>query len=106
MVHSDGGKGSGRRKEDASKIRDNWDLIFGAKAPMSSPTAAGLTEKENTMNEQTDYHDEDGEVICDVCGSEMSATEHGLYLFCDVCGHREEFLWDDSKGPDIGDDDL
>ena len=31
MNHSDGGKGSGRRKEDASKVRDNWDLIFGAK---------------------------------------------------------------------------
>ena len=25
------GKGSSRRKEDASKIRDNWDAIFGKK---------------------------------------------------------------------------
>lgn len=25
------GKGSARRKEDVSKIRDNWDLIFGKK---------------------------------------------------------------------------
>ncbi len=90
-----GGKGSGRRKEDASKIRDNWDLIFGQKS-----TDSKQQEGNKTMI------DEDGEVICDVCGSEMSATEHGLYLFCDVCGHREEFLWDDSKGPDIGDDDL
>jgi len=30
-THGDGGKGSGRRKEDASKVRDNWDLIFGIK---------------------------------------------------------------------------
>jgi len=25
------GKGSSRRKEDTSKIRDNWDAIFGKK---------------------------------------------------------------------------
>jgi hypothetical protein len=25
------GKGSGRRKEDTQKIRDNWDAIFGKK---------------------------------------------------------------------------
>jgi hypothetical protein len=25
------GKGSGRRVEDVTKIRDNWDLIFGKK---------------------------------------------------------------------------
>jgi hypothetical protein len=56
MSHSDGGKGSGRRKEDASKVRDNWDLIFGAKAPVSSPTAAGKT-KEQTMNEHDEYED-------------------------------------------------
>ena len=29
MAH-EAGKGSGRRKEDASKVRDNWDLIFGS----------------------------------------------------------------------------
>ena len=28
---SDGGKGSGRRKEDAQAVRDNWDAIFGIK---------------------------------------------------------------------------
>lgn len=27
------GKGSGRRKEDVKKIRDNWDAIFGKKKP-------------------------------------------------------------------------
>ena len=25
--HGDGGKGSDRRKEDAQKVRDNWDKI-------------------------------------------------------------------------------
>jgi hypothetical protein len=30
-THGDGGKGSGRRKEDASKINENWDRIFGIK---------------------------------------------------------------------------
>ena len=25
------GKGSGRRKEDINKIRDNWDSVFGKK---------------------------------------------------------------------------
>lgn len=25
------GKGSGRRNEDAQKVRDNWDAIFGIK---------------------------------------------------------------------------
>ena len=27
------GKGSGRRKEDTNKIRENWDAIFGKKEP-------------------------------------------------------------------------
>ncbi len=31
MKYSDGGKGSSRRNEDAEKIRDNWDRIFGGK---------------------------------------------------------------------------
>lgn len=31
MKYSDGGKGSSRRNEDAEKIRNNWDLIFGRK---------------------------------------------------------------------------
>lgn len=32
MKYSDGGKGSSRRNEDAEKIRNNWDLIFGKKS--------------------------------------------------------------------------
>ena len=35
-----GGKGSSRRNEDAEKIRDNWDRIFGNKSkeePVGKP---------------------------------------------------------------------
>lgn len=80
MAHSDGGKGSGRRQEDVSKINENWDLIFGAK------------KKEIKME-----IDDDGEVICPHCNTEMSATEHGGWLHCDVCGHTEDFVEDDSN---------
>lgn len=31
MKYSDGGKGSSRRNEDAEKIRNNWETIFGGK---------------------------------------------------------------------------
>lgn len=95
MTHGDGGKGSGRRKEDASKVRDNWDLIFGAKTPESSPSAAGLT-KEHDMNEHDDEHDhEDGEWTCDVCGGPMYKQAHWNYAQCDDCGARQEMIDDD-----------
>jgi hypothetical protein len=57
MSHGDGGKGSGRRKEDASKVRDNWDLIFGKKP---------MIDDDNEYIED----DEDGEYddTCTWCG--------------------------------------
>jgi hypothetical protein len=57
MSHGDGGKGSGRRKEDASKVRDNWDLIFGKKP---------MIDDDNEYIEE----DEDGEYddTCTWCG--------------------------------------
>jgi len=59
---SDGGKGSARRKEDSQAVRDNWDRIFGAKAPESSPTAAGQTKEQTMMNEDPqERSDEDYE---------------------------------------------
>ena len=79
-THGDGGKGSSRRKEDASKVRDNWDLIFKPK-------------KDTAME---DYDDE-GEVICTICGTEMSPTEHGRWLHCDVCGNTRDFDEDESS---------
>lgn len=80
---SDGGKGSVRRNEDTQKVLEGFTRIFG-----ESKLDKRLREEREAkkMND-----DDDGEVICDVCGAEMSPTEHGLYLFCDVCGHREEF---------------
>jgi len=96
MAHGDGGKGSGRRNEDVSKINENWDRIFGAKAPVSSPTAAGLTEKENMMNEhEHDGHEADSEWVCDCCGGPMYRQAHWNYAQCDDCGARQELIDDD-----------
>ena len=40
-----GGKGSSRRNEDAEKIRDNWDLIFGKKQSKEEPMGKPLKEE-------------------------------------------------------------
>jgi hypothetical protein len=69
MTHGDGGKGSGRRKEDASKVRDNWDLIFKPKKeqPMMNDDPQDLSE---------DYErSEDGYEICHHC----SGSGEGMY---------------------------
>lgn len=84
-THGDGGKGSGRRKEDASKINENWDRIFGKK-------------KDTPMNEHDDdnEHDhEDGEWTCDICGGPMYRQAHWNYAQCDDCGARQELIDDD-----------
>lgn len=78
---SDGGKGSVRRNEDNDAYQRGWDAIFGSKK-----------QKEETKMEFT----EEGDVICPQCGAEMSATEHGRWLHCDICGHTEDFEVDDS----------
>jgi rubrerythrin len=82
-THGDGGKGSGRRKEDASKVRDNWDLIF--------------KKKDTTMNDEHDDeidHD-DSEWQCDVCGGPMYSAPHWNYGQCDDCGAKQELINDD-----------
>ncbi len=84
MSHSDGGKGSGRRKEDASKVRDNWDLIFGKK---------GKTMNEHEHDDE--HNHEDGEWTCDVCGGPMYRQSHWNYAQCDDCGARQELIDDD-----------
>jgi rubrerythrin len=80
-TYSDGGKGSGRRKEDASKIRDNWDLIFKSK-------------KETAMNEDyedtQEQSDEDDEWTCEMCGGPMYRQAHWNYGQCDDCGARQD----------------
>lgn len=93
MTHGDGGKGSGRRKEDASKVRDNWDLIFGAK--VRSKTMDGY-KCETEHNDDDDEHDhEDGEWTCDACGGPMYRQAHWNYAQCDDCGARQELIDDD-----------
>lgn len=85
MNHGDGGKGSGRRKEDASKIRDNWDLIFKKKEL--------LVEYEDADKDARDH--EDGEWTCDMCGGPMYQQAHWSYGQCDDCGARQELSDDD-----------
>jgi uncharacterized CHY-type Zn-finger protein len=74
---SDGGKGSVRRNEDNEAYRDNYDAIFNK----------GKTK----MNEDNwhDYDEDDDEVLCSVCNTEMSITDAGYHWHCDVCGHNE-----------------
>jgi rubrerythrin len=84
VTHGDGGKGSGRRKEDASKIRDNWDLIFGK------------NKKESKVeHEEHNEHSEDEEWTCDVCGGPMYRQPHWGYAQCDDCGAKQELIDDD-----------
>jgi hypothetical protein len=84
-MSSDGGKGSARRKEDVSKIHENWDIIFGKKdnKPM-------IDEHEDDEIE----HD-DSEWSCDLCGGPMYSAPHWSYGQCDDCGARQELINDD-----------
>jgi len=59
-THGDGGKGSGRRKEDASKVRDNWDLIWGNKKDKA------MIEDEHEHIEEEEYQEYDD--TCTGCG--------------------------------------
>lgn len=85
MTHGDGGKGSGRRKEDASKVRDNWDLIFGKKQAMN--------EHDDEYEHEIDH--DDSEWTCDVCGGPMYSAAHWNYGQCDDCGAKQELINDD-----------
>lgn len=83
-THGDGGKGSGRRKEDVSKVNENWDRIFGKKE--------SKVEHEHDEHE----HDDDGEEwTCDQCGGPMYKQAHWDYAQCDDCGARQELINDD-----------
>ena len=89
-AHGDGGKGSGRRKEDASKVRDNWDLIWGKKEKSKMDTWNQFDEEP----QESGYH-EDGEWTCDVCGGPMYSAAHWNYGQCDDCGAKQELINDD-----------
>ena len=83
--YSEAGKGSVRRNEDTDAYQRGWDAIFGSNKKQK--------EKEQIKMEFT----EEGDVICPQCGTEMSAAEHGRWLHCDICGHTEDFIEDDSN---------
>ena len=84
MTHSDGGKGSGRRKEDVKKIHDNWDLIFSKNK-----------KEEKPMIDEHEHGEDDSEWTCDICGGPMYRQAHWGYAQCDDCGAREELIDDD-----------
>jgi rubrerythrin len=100
MTHGDGGKGSGRRNEDVSKINENWDLIFGAKKQKEQQTMKSLKDMtEDDFNEalgvEAECDDDGGEWTCDVCGGPMYRQSHWNYAQCDDCGARQELIDDD-----------
>ena len=93
MTHGDGGKGSGRRKEDASKVRDNWELIF-KKKDMTMNDNDGMDPQDLSEDiERSEYHEE--EWCCDVCGGPMYSAPHWSYGKCDDCGATQELINDD-----------
>jgi len=95
-THGDGGKGSARRKEDVSKINENWDRIFGKK-----------NKEPEMINDDYDHeeheHDMDDEPeMCDWC----NGTGEGRYDgdSCAKCGGTGLMPFDgdedDSNYPD------
>ena len=88
MASSDGGKGSGRRKEDAQAVRDNWDRIFGGNKMNEHEDEDGIDNDEHD-------HEDDGEWTCDRCGGPMYKQPHWCYARCDDCGARQELINDD-----------
>jgi hypothetical protein len=76
---SDGGKGSSRRKEDVSKIHENWDRIFGNKdAPMNEDD-----------EDYTDDFEDDGYEICHRCnGSGEGMYDGSTCGFCKGTGEE------------------
>jgi rubrerythrin len=87
MTHSEAGKGSARRKEDVSKINENWDRIFKKDKPMNEH------DEEPQRSEDMEQSDEDW--TCDVCGGPMYSAPHWHYGQCDDCGARQELINDD-----------
>jgi rubrerythrin len=90
-MSSDGGKGSARRKEDVSKIHENWDRIFGKKD--NKPMIDEHDDPQERSDE--DYERSEEEWTCDVCGGPMYSAPHWSYGQCDDCGARQELINDD-----------
>ena len=86
--YNEAGKGSGRRKEDASKVRDNWDLIWGKKKEQQTMNNHEDDEPQERSDEDTEQSDE--EWTCECCGGPMYRQAHWSYGQCDDCGARQE----------------
>jgi len=83
MTHSDGGKGSARRKEDSQAVRDNWDRIFGRK---SAGKKEPMIDEDDIDNE--DYTDDiDNEDYTDDIDDSMQED-------CSLCGGCGEGNYD------------
>lgn len=52
-THGDGGKGSGRRNEDVSKVKSNWDLI-----DWSNKGESKVTEDYDEDEYEAEEHDD------------------------------------------------
>ena len=99
MVSSDGGKGSGRRKENAQAVRDNWDRIFGGNKmnehDEDDPQERSDEDYERSEDELDERDHEDSEWTCDRCGGLMYRMLMRGYAKCDDCGARQELINDD-----------
>ena len=87
MAHGDGGKGSGRRKEDSQAVRDGWDRIFNKGKTMMIDDPQERSDEDNERS--------DDEWHCEVCGGPMYRQPHWTYGQCDDCGARQELINDD-----------
>ena len=82
MNHGDGGKGSGRRNEDVSKVKSNWDLI-----DWSKKAVAVKAQEEPKMNEYDDEDIEDNE----------RSEDADDYEDCSWCSGSGEGMYDGSN---------
>ena len=84
-THGDGGKGSGRRKEDNDAFQNGWDRIF----------KRTKQEEQQPMIDEHEHEEDDSEWTCDVCGGPMYRQAHWGYAKCDDCGAKHELIDDD-----------
>ena len=81
MAH-EAGKGSGRRNEDVSKVKSNWDLIDWSKKAQEEPKMNEYDDEDIEDNERSE--DADDYEDCSWC----SGSGEGMYdgSNCKHCG--------------------
>lgn len=103
MAKTDGGKGSGKRKEDLNKVNEGFDRIFG-ESKLDKRLREEREAKE-AMCEEHEYHSDDeyeeGEtMVCPMCsGSGEGRHESETCFKCKGYGEvlvNEEDYYDDS----------